>query len=68
MMIRLNPDFSRAKAVQEQGISVRRRSVLLRGLNNEVPVPLWFAFGEEFNFKNDRIHQNSVYLIKYALL
>ncbi len=29
-----NPHFSRARAVQEQGISVRRRSVLLRGLNN----------------------------------
>jgi hypothetical protein len=43
----VNPDFSRARAVQEQGISARRRSVLLRGLNNAVPVPLWLAFGEE---------------------
>ena len=42
-----NPDFSRARAVQEQGISARRRSVLLRGLNNAVHVPLWLAFGEE---------------------
>ncbi len=45
--MRANPDFSRARAVQEQGISVRRLSVLLRGLNNAVPVPLWLAFGEE---------------------
>ncbi len=43
----LNPDFSRARVVQEQGISARRRSVLLRGLNNAVLVPLWLAFGEE---------------------
>ena len=42
-----NLDFSRARAVQEQGISARRRSVLLRGLNNAVPVLLWLAFGEE---------------------
>jgi len=33
--------------VQEQGISARRRSVLLRGVNNVVPVPVWLAFGEE---------------------
>jgi hypothetical protein len=43
----LYPDFSRARAVQEQGISAQRRSVLLQGLNNAVPVPLWLAFGEE---------------------
>ena len=30
----LNPDFSRTRVVQEQGISARRCSVLLRGLNN----------------------------------
>jgi len=45
-----NPDFSRAGAVQEQGISAQRRSVLLRGLNNAVPVLLRLAFGEEFIF------------------
>jgi len=43
----LYPDFSRARAVQEQGISAQRRSVLLQGLNNAVTVPLWLAFGEE---------------------
>jgi hypothetical protein len=42
-----NPDFSRARAAQEQGTSARRRSILLRGLNNTVPVSLWLAFGEE---------------------
>ena len=34
------PDFSPVRAVQEQGISARRRSLLLRGLNNAVPGPL----------------------------
>jgi hypothetical protein len=42
-----NPDLSRSRAVQEQDISARRRGVLLRGLNNAVPVPLWIAIGEE---------------------
>jgi hypothetical protein len=42
-----NPKFSRVRAVQEQGISARRRSRLLRGLNNPVSVPLRFAFGKE---------------------
>ena len=55
-----NPDFSRVWATQEQarppakqgeaawGISTRRCSILLRGLNNAVPVSLRLAFGEEF--------------------
>jgi len=38
-----NPDFSQARAVQEQGISARRRNILLRGLNNAVPVPHWLV-------------------------
>ena len=46
-----NPDFSPVRAVQEQGISTRRRSVLLRGLNNAVPGPLWPAFGEEYQMR-----------------
>ncbi len=33
-----------------RGISGRRRSILLRGLNNAVPVLLRLAFGEEFIF------------------
>ncbi len=41
------PDFSRVRAAQEQGTSARRRSILLLGLNNTVPVSLWLAFGEE---------------------
>jgi hypothetical protein len=55
-----NPDFSRARAVQEEGISARRRSVLLRGLNNAVPVPPWFAFGEE--------HQMPFFILRYYSL
>jgi hypothetical protein len=55
-----NPDFSRARAVQEQGISARRRSVLLRGLNNEVPAPLWLAFCEE--------HQMLFFILHYYSL
>ncbi|MEE8552355.1 MAG: hypothetical protein V3S72_03560, partial [Desulfobacterales bacterium] len=54
------PDFSRARAVQEQGISARRRSVLLRELNNAVPVPLWLAFGEE--------HQMPFFILQYYIL
>jgi hypothetical protein len=53
-----NPDFSPVRAVQEQGISARRRPPKfyggLRGLNNAVPGPLWPAFGEE--------HQTRFYL------
>jgi len=37
------PDFSQARAVQEQGISARRRNILLRGLDNAVPVLLWLV-------------------------
>ncbi len=33
--IRASPYFSRARAVQEQGISARRRSTLLRGLDRD---------------------------------
>ncbi len=57
----INPDFSRARAGQEQGISVRRRSVvLLRVLNNAVPVPLWLAFGEEYQMPFFILHYYSL--------
>jgi len=61
--MRISPDFSRARAVQEQGISARRRSVLLQGLNNadaEGTVPLWLAFGEE--------HQMLFFILHYYSL
>ncbi len=64
IVLDINPVFSRDWATQEQGILARRRSILLRGLNNAVPVLFRLAFGEEFIFYWYDIHQNRVSLIK----
>ncbi|RLB76459.1 MAG: hypothetical protein DRH24_17840 [Deltaproteobacteria bacterium] len=59
---RANPHFSPRRAAQEQGISARRRSTLLRGLNNAVYELLCAAFGEKHQTGFFNIFKNRLYL------
>ena len=58
----LRPDFSALRTAQEQGISGRRCSTLLRRLNNAVYELFCAAFGEEHQTGFFNIFKNSLYL------
>jgi hypothetical protein len=55
------PGFLTSLSGSGTGISARRRSILLRGLNNVVPVFLRLAFGEKFIFEMIGLSKPSVF-------
>ena len=61
-----NPDFSRVRAVSEQGISARRRCYLLQGLNNSAKAGLWLALGKKHQIIFFKFGTNVFFAVKKA--